>query len=310
MRSGRRRHPPSGIGGDRRWTGRHREIAFGVAGILALLVSIGIFVSQLTLMFYDKSIDVTLPMVATILLTFLAPLVAVLLGPRGAVGVTTLLLAIAVVVETMVREQNAELIAAAVGVIAGSWWLALLVATAPSGGSALQAVLPLALASDLVLRAGVATEPLDEVSLPVTVVVVVGLVLGLAFGAQSVLGRAVGWHTTDRRGALALIAVPFLFLLALDLALNGAVAAGAAGLGLGSIGSASTEVGLLAVGIGVAMGIALIALGAAPGWLACVDRARGGTALEPDRTAAARRRRSAGMRLRPVRVGSGRSGTF
>lgn len=238
---------------------RASELAFVVAGVLCLLVAMGIYEAQVTIMFFDKSIDVTDFVIVTFLASLLAPIVAWLLEPRRALALASIALAIATASAVLVRREEVELVAATAGCVAGMWWIAF-VASARFDESAappLRTAAPVALALLLVARAGARTMPLDELPLALALPIVLALAVALLWGGLVGTSRVSGWMTTTGRGAALLFALPFVFAIVADLALNGAVIAGAAGLALGPA-LPSSLVGLLAAGLGVAA--AMVAL--------------------------------------------------
>ena len=225
--------------------------------MLCLLVSLGIYESQVTVMFFDKSVDVTAFVLATFLASLLAPVVALALHPRRALAMTTVVLGLATAAAALGRDANLELAASTVGTVFGMWWLAFF-ATIDTGGERVRTLsmsAPAALGLLVVARAVGGTRPLDELAFFFAAPLVAVLLAALAWGGASVAPRVEGWKTTDSRGALSLFALPFAFALCSDVALNGAVVAGSAGLGLRSDGPSSTLVGLLAAGTGVALAL-------------------------------------------------------
>jgi len=242
------------------------EIAFGAAGLLCVLISTGIFGSQLTLMFFDKSIDATLPALATYAATLLAPVLARPLGVRLSLAVTAGTLGLATATTALVRSEWVELIAAGVGVVVGAWWLSLYVGSRSSQrGSGPGIPMAIGIAAYFVLRAASRTVPIDGIPLPAAGIIVLGLMLGLGIAGRMALAAPRRWVTTDARGALGLLALPPLIFLSDVMTLNGAAIAGAGGLALGPAGVASTYVGALFAGAGIGCALALrIPAGARP----------------------------------------------
>ena len=109
-------------------------------------------------------------------------------------------------------------------------------------------------AADLVLRAAFRTVPLVDLNLTLAAPLV--LVAALVFLAAGVagMGGVRTWTRPDARGALALIAVPALFLVAETGGTNGAQVALAAGLGLGPEPPRATQLGTVLLGLGLAAG--------------------------------------------------------
>ena len=226
--------------------------AFASAGLLCLLVSVGIYESQVTVMYFDKSIDVTRFVLATFASALLAPLVMRLLGPHRALLATTLALGAGTGLAAVVRRSDVELAGSTIGCVAGMWWLAVVVSlssrTSPPRELAVGG--PFALAVLLIARAALRTVPLDETPLVLGILLVLVL-LALLATVIDLLRDGVEWTATDARGALALFALPFVLMLAGDVTLNGAFIGGAAGLAT-IVDARSTYVGLLASGAGVA----------------------------------------------------------
>ncbi|HEY8786855.1 MAG TPA: endonuclease/exonuclease/phosphatase family protein, partial [Candidatus Limnocylindria bacterium] len=98
------------------------------------------------------------------------------------------------------------------------------------------------------------TVPLVDLNLALAAPLV--LVAALVFLAAGVaaMGGARTWTRPDARGALALIALPALFLVAETGATNGAQVALASGLGLGPEPARSTQLGMVLLGLGLAAG--------------------------------------------------------
>jgi endonuclease/exonuclease/phosphatase family metal-dependent hydrolase len=165
------------------------------------------------------------------------------------------MLGIATVIATVARHNIADLALSIVGVAGGLWWLGLLHASRPADRpSPLTVALPLAFSADLVLRAAFRTVPVVDLNLALAAPLV--LVAGLVFLASGVaaLSGVRTWTRPDARGALALIALPALFLVSETGATNGAQVALAAGLGLGPEPPRATQLGLVLLGLGLAAG--------------------------------------------------------
>ena len=245
--------------------------AFPAAGLLCLLVSIGIFESQVTIMYFDKSIDATWLVLATFLSALLAPVIGVVFGPRRALVLTTLALGAGTAAAALVRSQEVELIASTVACIAGLWWLSLLVSVA-SGDDLRRDVTAgtaFALGILVVARAALRTEPSDEIPLGLAIGLLVVLLALLATGLRAILADELVWATANGRGVLGLFALPFALTLAGDVTLNGAFVGGAAGLA--TVGdSKSSYVGLLASGAGVAAALLILRTRYASGAFAAV----------------------------------------
>jgi len=232
------------------------EVTFAVIGLLFLIADIRIFSSTFQLTFFGQS-NTTLAIMATSVFatSFLAPLVGWRLGPKRSVGMSAAMLGIATLIATVSRINIADLALSIVGIAGGVWWLGLLHASRPADRpSPLAVALPIAFSADLVLRAAFRTVPLVDLNLTLAAPLV--LVAALVFLAAGVaaMGGARTWTRPDARGALALIALPALFLVAETGATNGAQVALAAGLGLGPEPPRATELGMVLVGLGLAAG--------------------------------------------------------
>jgi endonuclease/exonuclease/phosphatase family metal-dependent hydrolase len=232
------------------------EVAFAVIGLLFLIADIRIFSSTFQLTFFGQS-NTTLAIMATSVFatSFLAPIVGWRLGPKRSVGMSAAMLGIATLIATVSRNNIADLALSIVGIAGGAWWLGLLHASRPADRpSPLAVALPIAFSADLVLRAAFRTVPLVDLNLTLAAPLV--LVAALVFLAAGVaaMGGARTWTRPDARGALALIALPALFLVAETGATNGAQVALAAGLGLGPEPPRATELGMVLVGLGLAAG--------------------------------------------------------
>ena len=232
------------------------EVTFAVIGLLFLIADIRVFSSTFQLTFFGQS-NTTLAIMATSVFatSFLAPIVGWRLGPKRSVGMSAAMLGIATLIATVSRNNIGDLALSIVGIAGGMWWLGLLHASRPADRpSPLAVALPIAFAADLVLRAAFRTVPLVDLNLTLAAPLV--LVAALVFLAAGVaaIGGVRTWTRPDARGALALIAVPALFLVAETGGTNGAQVALAAGLGLGPEPPRATELGMVLVGLGLAAG--------------------------------------------------------
>ena len=232
------------------------EVTFAVIGLLFLIADIRTFSSTFQQTFFGQS-NTTLAIMATAVFatSFLSPIVGWRLGPKRSVGMSAALLGIATLIATVSRNNVADLALSIVGVAGGMWWLALLHSSRTADRpSPLAVALPIALSADLVLRAGFRTVPLVDLNLALAAPLV--LVAALVFLAAGVaaMGGARTWTRPDARGALALIAVPALFLVAETGGTNGAQVALASGLGLGPEPPRATQLGMVLVGLGLAAG--------------------------------------------------------
>src|SRR5256712_11203493 len=237
------------------------EVTFAVIGLLFLIADIRTFSSTFQQTFFGQS-NTTLAVMATAVFatSFLAPLVGWRLGPKRGVALSAAMLGIATLIATASPNNIADLALTTVGIAGGIWWLGLLHASRPSDRpSPLAVALPIAFSADLVLRAGFRTVPLVDLNpaLAGPLVLVAALVF-LAAGVAA-MGGARTWTRPDARGALALIALPSLFLVAETGATNGAQVALASGLGPGPEPPRATELGMVLVGLGLAAGSLAIA---------------------------------------------------
>jgi endonuclease/exonuclease/phosphatase family metal-dependent hydrolase len=233
------------------------EVTFAVIGLLLLIADIRTFSSTFQLTFYGQS-NTTLAIMATAVFatSFLAPLVGWRLGPKRSVGLSAAMLGIATLIATVSRSNIADLALSIVGIAGGVWWLALLHASRPGDRpSPLPVALPIAFCADLVLRAAFRTVPLLDLNLALAApLVLVAALVFLAAGVAAMGGAARTWTRPDVRGALALIAVPALFLVGETGGTNGAEVAIASGLGLGPEPPRATQLGMVLVGLGLAAG--------------------------------------------------------
>jgi endonuclease/exonuclease/phosphatase family metal-dependent hydrolase len=232
------------------------EVTFAVIGLLFLIADIRTFSSTFQQTFFGQS-NMTLAIIATSVFatSFLAPIVGWRLGPKRSVGMSAAMLGIATLIATVSRNNIADLALSIVGVAGGVWWLGLLHSSRPPDRpSPLAVALPTAFSADLVLRAGFRTVPLVDLNLALAAPLV--LVAALVFLAAGVaaMGGARTWTRPDARGALALIAVPALLLVAETGATNGAQVALASGLGLGPEPPRATQLGAVLLGLGLAAG--------------------------------------------------------
>jgi len=232
------------------------EVTFAVIGLLFLIADVRTFSSTFQQTFFGQS-NTTLAVMATAVFatSFLAPIVGWRLGPKRSVGMSAAMLAIATLVATVLRNNIADLALSITAIAGGLWWLGLLHASRPPDRpSPLAVALPIAFSADLVLRAAFRTVPLVDLNaaLAAPLVLVAALVF-LASGVAAMSGART-WTRPDARGALALIALPALFLVAETGATNGAQIALASGLGLGPEPVRATQLGMVLAGLGLAAG--------------------------------------------------------
>src|SRR5256714_2949493 len=232
------------------------EVTFAVIGLLFVIADVRTFSSVFQQTFFGQS-NTTLAVMATAVFatSLLAPIVGWRLGPKGSVGMSAAMLGIATVVATVLRNNIADLALSVTAIAGGLWWLGLLHASRPADRPSPFAVaLPIAFSADLVLRAAFRTIPLVDLApaLAGPLILVAALVF-LAAGVAA-MSRPRTWTRPDARGALALVGLPALFLVAETGATNGAQVALASGLGLGPEPVRSTQLGMVLVGLGLAAG--------------------------------------------------------
>jgi endonuclease/exonuclease/phosphatase family metal-dependent hydrolase len=232
------------------------EVTFAVIGLLFLIADVRMFSSTFQQTFFGQS-NTTLAVMATSVFatSFLAPLVGWRLGPKRGVALSAAMLGIATVIATVARHNIADLALSIVGIAGGVWWLGLLHASRPADRpSPLAVALPVAFSADLVLRAAFRTVPVVDLNLALAApLVLVAALIFLASGVAAMSGVRT-WTRPDARGALALIALPALFLVAETGATNGAQVALASGLGLGPEPPRATQLGMVLLGLGLAAG--------------------------------------------------------
>jgi endonuclease/exonuclease/phosphatase family metal-dependent hydrolase len=233
------------------------EVTFGIVGLLFLFADIRTFASTFQLTFFGTSNTTLAVMAAAVFATsFLALVVAWRLGPRRALGVSGAAFAVATLLCTTSRNNLVDLALSVIALAAGFWWLAFLhSARTADAVSPLARAFPIALACDLALRSVFRTVPVVDLAWAVAVGIVLGGVL--VFGATGLAGLAADrqWMRPGLRGVLGLLVAPCLVLIAETGATNGAQAALAAGLGLGPDPGRATQIGQLALGVGIAAGM-------------------------------------------------------
>src|SRR5207244_3416870 len=257
------------------------EVTFAVIGLLFLIADVRTFSSTFQQTFFGQS-NTPLAVMATAVFatSFLAPIVGWRLGPKRSVGMSAAMLAIATLVATVLRNNIADLALSITAIAGGLWWLGLLHASRPPDRpSPLAVALPIAFSADLVLRAAFRTVPLVDLNAALAAPLV--LVAALVFLASGVaaMSAARTWTRPDARGALALIALPALFLVAETGATNGAQIALASGLGLGPEPVRATQLGMVLAGLGLAAGSLALSRQYARGFAAAIACAVGGLLL-------------------------------
>src|SRR5437867_3854375 len=257
------------------------EVTFAVIGLLFLIADVRTFSSTFQQTFFGQS-NTTLAVIATAVFatSLLSPIVGWRLGPKRSVGLSAAMLGIATLIATVSRNNVADLGLSIVGIAGGVWWLGLLHSSRPTDRpSPLAVALPIAFAADLVLRAAFRTVPLVDLNLTLAAPLV--LVAALVFLAAGVagIGGVRTWTRPDARGALALIALPALFLVAETGGTNGAQVALASGLGLGPEPPRATQLGMVLVGLGLAAGSLALARRYARGVAAAIALAAGAVLL-------------------------------
>ena len=236
--------------------------AFATIGLLFLFSAMHVFTATLFHSPFGTPPRTTLGAIAVVVfgLSILAVVTAGRLGPRRAIAATAALLVVSMALVTAIRQEWIDLVLSAVAVVAGTQWLSLIhSARGVDRPSPLALALPLALAADLALRSAFSTVPVVAAPLPLALPLVLVAALLLLAAGIATLGPELTWSAPSARGALGLIAVGPLLLIAETGATNGAQVAIAGGLGLD--GGPSTQVGLFAVGVGVAVGAVILARG-------------------------------------------------
>ncbi|OLC20266.1 MAG: hypothetical protein AUH33_04080 [Chloroflexi bacterium 13_1_40CM_68_21] len=248
------------------------EVTFAVLGVLFLIADIRTFGSTFQLTFYGQpNSTLGIMATATFATAFLAPLLGWRLGPRRSVAVSGAILGLATLFATLSRSNVPDLALSIVGLAAGLWWLGLLHASRPADRqSPLPIAIPIAFAVDLALRAAFHSVPVVDVT--PTVSAPLALVAALLFFASGVaaLGAQRSWTRPGLRGAIALLALPALFLVAETGGTNGAQIALAGGLGLGPEPARSTELGMVLAALGLASGALVLSRPIARGVVAAI----------------------------------------
>lgn len=237
------------------------EVAFALLGTLFLLTGLRTLLASLYHLLFGNLPTNTIGAIAFALFAAaaLAPLLARVYGPRRAVGFTALALGAMTVLATLSRVAWLDLLFSGIAVIAGSWWLALLHASRPGGRpSPLPVAIPLALVTDFALRHAFRTVPVVDLPLGVAVPLVLAAVLVFFAAALATIPEERSWTAPNLAGALALAALPPLFMVGETGATNAAQVALAGGLGLGPEPVRATQLGAVAVGAGLGTGAVLL----------------------------------------------------
>ena len=253
------------------------EVTFAVLGLLFLFADIRTWSSTFQLTFFGSTNTQLAIMAGAVFATsFLAPLVGWQIGPRRSTALSGLILGLATLLATLSRNNLLDLALTTVGLAAGMWWLGLLHSSrAADRPSPLPVALPVAFVGDVALRSAFRTVPV--VDAPLSVAAPLVLVAALVFFAAGItaLGGPRQWTRPGLVGAVGLLAIPALILVAETAGTNGAQIALASGLGLGPDGSRSTYLGTVLVGLGLAAGSLALTRGFSRGLLAAIGCAVG-----------------------------------
>lgn len=235
---------------------------FAAIGLLFLLTAIRMFTSTLYQAAFGIVPNETVGAIA--LGVFAASILAVVaawrLGPRGSVALSGTLLAGGTLLATASHSDRAVIVLAAVAVVGGTWWLALVhSARGGAGPSPFVFGLPLALVADLALRAAFRTEMVVELAPAVALLLtVVATLVFLATGLAWAAGERE-WTSPGARGAIALFAIPALILISELGAANPGEAAGAGGFDRGPQPAGTWYVAAAALGLGMTAGALVLA---------------------------------------------------
>ncbi|TME92641.1 MAG: hypothetical protein E6I40_10635, partial [Chloroflexi bacterium] len=227
------------------------EVTFAVLGLLFLFADIRTWSSTFQLTFFGSTNTQLAVMAGAVFATsFLAPLVGWQIGPRRSTALSGLILGLTTLLATLSRNNLLDLALTTVGLAAGMWWLGLLHSSrAADRPSPLPVALPVAFVGDVTLRSAFRTVPV--VDAPLSVAAPLVLVAALVFFAAGItaLGGPRQWTRPGLVGAVGLLAIPALILVAETAGTNGAQIALASGLGLGPDGTRSTYLGTVLVGL-------------------------------------------------------------
>ncbi|HEY6959347.1 MAG TPA: endonuclease/exonuclease/phosphatase family protein [Candidatus Limnocylindria bacterium] len=236
------------------------EVTFGVIGLLFLFADIRTFASTFQQTFFGAP-NANLAIMATSVFatSFLGVFVAWRLNAKRAVGSSAALLAGATFLCTASRNNWIDLFLVTIALAGGFWWLALLhSARVGESSSPFARALPIAFVCDVALRAAFRTIAVPDLAWPVAVGIVAVGALVFAAAGFATLAPERHWSAPGSRGIAGLLVVPCLVLVAESGATNGAQAALASGLGLGPEPARATQIGELAIGVGLAAGLLLV----------------------------------------------------
>ena len=257
------------------------EVTFAVLGLLFLIADIRTFSSTFQQTFYGQpNTQLALMATAVFATSFLAPVVGWRLGPRRAVGLSAAMLGLFTVLATVSRSNWADLALTVIAIAGGTWWLALTHASrTPDRPSPFTLAIPIAFVADVALRAAFRTVPVVDMNLALAAPLLVVAALVFVAAGITALGGERTWTRPSAAGALALIAVPALLLVAETGGTNGAQVALASGLGLGPEPTRSTALGMVLVGLGLAAGLLTLSARLPRGIIAAIACAVGAVLL-------------------------------
>lgn len=237
------------------------EVTFALLGTLLLLTGVRVFLSSLYQVLFGVLPNTTIAAIAFAVFAAaaFAPLLARIYGPRRAVGLTALGLAVAVGASAAIRLAPVDLALGGIAVISGGAWLVLLHASRPGGRpSPLPVALPLAIVTDFALRHAFRTVPVVDLPVGTALPLVLAVVLVFVAAGLATIPEARTWASPGARGALALAALPPLLLVGETGLTNAAQVALAAGLGLGPEPARATQIGAAFVGLGLGAGAVIL----------------------------------------------------
>ena len=237
------------------------EVTFALLGTLLLLTGVRTFLSSLYQVLFGNLPNTTIGAIAfaAFAAAALAPLLARIYGPRRAVGLSAIGLAIAIAAGAVIRIAPVDLALSGVAVVSGSWWLALVHASRAGGRpSPLPVAIPLALVTDFALRHAFRTVPVVDLPVGTALPLVLALVLVFVAAGLATIPEPRTWTSPGLRGALSLVALPPLLMVGETGLTNAAQVALAAGLGLGPEPARATQIGAVFVGVGLGAGAILL----------------------------------------------------